>query len=78
MAQWCNPRTLQREQSGGVDSIPGRASVLEGYCKMSRARLALSYICNPSAWCYESQLHIVVSMIILFVITFKRELPQAS
>ena len=29
VAQWCNPLTLQPEQSGGVGSIPGRAPPLE-------------------------------------------------
>ena len=33
MAQWCNPLTLQPEQSGGVRSIPCRARPLERHDK---------------------------------------------
>ena len=40
--QWCNPLTLQPEQSGGVPP-------LERHDKGSRTRLALSYFCNSSA-----------------------------
>ena len=50
VAQWCNPRTLQSEQSGGVGLIPGRAQQLERHDKGSWTRLALSYFCDPSAW----------------------------
>ena len=49
VAQWCNPLTLQSEQSGGVASIPGRAPPLERHDKGSRTRLVLRYICDPSA-----------------------------
>ena len=50
LAQWCNSLTLQPEQSGGVGSRRGRASPLERHDKGSRTRLALSYLCDPSAW----------------------------
>ena len=50
VAQWCNPLTLQPEQSGGVGSKPGRAPPLERHDKGSRTRLALSYFCDPTAW----------------------------
>ena len=50
MAQWCDPLTLQSEQSGGVGSILKRAPPLERHDKESRARLKLSYFCDPSAW----------------------------
>ena len=58
MAQWCNPLTLQPEQSGGVGSRRGRASPLEHHDEGSRTRLALSYFCDPSAWCQKPQLHL--------------------
>ena len=35
MAPWCNPLTLQPEQSGGVGSNPGRAPPLERHDKGS-------------------------------------------
>ena len=47
---WCNPLTLQPEQSGGVGSIPCRAPPLECHDKGSRTRLGLLYFCDPSAW----------------------------
>ena len=50
VAQWCNPLTLQPEQSGGVGSSPGRAPLLERHDKGSRTRLGLLYFCDPSAW----------------------------
>ena len=50
LAQWCNPLTLQPEQSGGVGSRCGRASPLERHDKGSGNRLALSNFCDPSAW----------------------------
>ena len=49
MAQWCNPLTLQPEQSGSVGSKPGRTPPLERHDKGSRTRLALSYFCDASA-----------------------------
>ena len=33
VAQWCNPLTLQSEQSGGVGSIPGGTPPLERHDK---------------------------------------------
>ena len=51
VAPWCNPLTLQPEQSGGVGSSPGRAPPLERHDKGSRTRLGLLYFCDPSAWC---------------------------
>ena len=36
VAPWCNPLTLQPEQSGGVGSSPGRAPPLERHDKGSR------------------------------------------
>ena len=51
VAQWYNPLTLQPVQSEGVGSMPGRAPPLEHHEKGSRTQLALSYFCNPSAWC---------------------------
>ena len=36
VAQWCNPLTLQPEQSSGVGSKPGRASQLERHDKGSQ------------------------------------------
>ena len=50
VAPWCNPLTLQPEQSGGVGSSPGRAPSLERHDKGSRTRLGLLYFCDPSAW----------------------------
>ena len=41
VAPWCNPLTLQPEQSGGVGSNPGRAPPLERHDKGSRNRLGL-------------------------------------
>ena len=49
VAQWCNPLTLQPEQSGGVDLRRGRAPPLERHDKGSRTRLGLSYFCDASA-----------------------------
>ena len=51
VAQWCNPLSLQPEQSGGVDSIPGRALPFECRDKGSWTRLGLSYFCDLSACC---------------------------
>ena len=48
VAEWCNPMTLQSEQSGGVGSIPGRAPTLERRDKGLRTRLAPPYFCDPS------------------------------
>ena len=50
VAPWCNPLTLQPEQSGGVGLYPGRAPPLERHDKGSRTRLGLLYCCDPSAW----------------------------
>ena len=50
VAPWCNPLTLQPEQSAGVGSSPGRAPPLERHDKGSRTRLGLLYFCDPSAW----------------------------
>ena len=50
VAQWCNPLTLQSEQSGGVGSIPSRIPTLENHKMGSQTRSALSYFCNPSTW----------------------------
>ena len=50
VAPWCNPLTLQPEQSGGVGSSPGRAPPLERHDKGSQTRLGLLYLCDPSAW----------------------------
>ena len=41
VAPWCNPLTLQPEQSGGVGSSPGRAPPLERHDKGLRTRLGL-------------------------------------
>ena len=48
VGQWCNPLTLQSEQSGGVGSLPGRTPPLERHDKGLRTRLALShfYACS--------------------------------
>ena len=40
VALWCNPLTLQPEQSGGVSSIPGRAPPFERHDKGSLTRSA--------------------------------------
>ena len=50
VAPWCNPLTLQPEQSGRVGSSPGRAPPLERHDKGSRTQLGLLYFCDPSAW----------------------------
>ena len=50
VAPWCNPLTLQPEQSGGVGLSPGRAPPLERHDKGSQTRLGLLYLCDPSAW----------------------------
>ena len=36
VAPWCDPLTLQPEQSGGVSSIPGRTPPLECHDKRSQ------------------------------------------
>ena len=33
VVQWCNPLTSQAEESGGQDSMPGRAQSLERHDK---------------------------------------------
>ena len=38
VAQWCNPRTLQPEQSGGVISIPDRTQGPHHLSVMARGR----------------------------------------
>ena len=48
--QWCNPLTLELEQSGGVALIFGRTPPFYLHDKGSRTRLALSYFCDYSAW----------------------------
>ena len=50
MAQWCNPVTLQLEQSGGVGSIPSKTPPFERHEKGSRTRLGLFCFYDPSAW----------------------------
>ena len=50
VAPWCNPLTLQSEQSGGVGSNPGRAPPPKRHEKGSWTRLGLFYFCDPSAW----------------------------
>ena len=50
VAPWCNPLTLQPEQSGGVGSNPGRAPPFERHDKGVRTRLGLLYFCDLSAW----------------------------
>ena len=50
VAQWCNPPTLQPDQSGGVGSIPGRNPPHERLDKGSQTRLGLLYFCDPGAW----------------------------
>ena len=50
VAPWCNPLTLQPEQSGGVGSNSGRAPPLEHHDKWSRTRLGLLYFCDASPW----------------------------
>ena len=50
VAQWCNPLTLQPEQSGGVGLKPGRAPPFEHHDKETWTRLALRYFSHPSAW----------------------------
>ena len=50
VAPWCNPLTLQPEQSGDVGSNPGWAPPLERHDKGSRTRLGLLFFCDPSAW----------------------------
>ena len=46
VAQWCNPLTLQPEQSGGVGSKPGKAP--QHHNKGSWPRLVLFY--DPGTW----------------------------
>ena len=46
VAQLCNPSTLQPEQSGRQDSIPGRVPPFERHDKGSQTRLVLSYFCD--------------------------------
>ena len=48
VAQWCNPLTLQPEQTDGVGSKPGRTPPLESHDKESRTRLGLLYFCDIS------------------------------
>ena len=50
VAQWCNPLTLRPEESGRVDSIPGRTPPLERHDMGLRIQSALSYFCNFSVW----------------------------
>ena len=50
VAEWCNPLTLQPEQSGGQSSIPGRPSPLERHDNGSRFLLGLLYFHDPSTW----------------------------
>ena len=50
VALWCNPLTLQPQQSRGVGSNPSRAPPLKCHGKGSRNRLSLLYFCDPSAW----------------------------
>ena len=50
VAKWCNPLTLQPEQSSGVDPKPGRVPPLERHDKGWWTQTALSYFCDPSAW----------------------------
>ena len=50
MVQWCNPRTLQSKQSGGVGLILIMVPLLESHDKESQTQLALGYFCNPRAW----------------------------
>ena len=58
VASWCNPLTLQPEQSGWVGLSPGRAPPLERHDKGLRTRLGLLYFCDPSAWRWKTQLHL--------------------
>ena len=50
ITQWCNPLTLQPEQSGRDGSIPGSAPPLDCHDKGSRTRLGQLYFCDSSAW----------------------------
>ena len=43
VAQWCNPHTLQPEQSDRVGLIPSRGPPLEHHDKESQTQLVLSY-----------------------------------
>ena len=47
---WCNPLTLQPEQSGAVYSNPDRAPPNERHDKGSRNQSGLPYFCDFSAW----------------------------
>ena len=58
---WCNPLTLQPEQSGGVGSSPGRTPPLE-------RRLDLLYFCDPSA-CAEKRNFTFTMVLERFLIT---------
>ena len=49
-ARWCDSLILQSEQLGRVGSIPGKAPPREHDDMGSRTRLALRYLCDPSAW----------------------------
>ena len=49
VALWCNPLTLQPEQSGGVGSKPSRVPPLELHEKGSQTHLALSCCFDPRA-----------------------------
>ena len=50
VVQWCNPLILQPEQSRGVGLIAGRAPPIERHDRSLQTPLALSYLCNLSAW----------------------------
>ena len=50
VAQWCNPLTLQPEQSGGVGWITGGAPPLKCHNKGLQTRLGLLHFCDPSDW----------------------------
>ena len=50
MAPWCNPLTLQPEQSDGVGSISGWALTLECHDKGPKTQSVLTYFCDPSTW----------------------------
>ena len=58
VAQWCNPLTLQPEQSGGVGSIPGRTLLFGRHDKGSWTRLGLRNFYDPNALRCKSQLHL--------------------
>ena len=64
MAQWCNPLTLQPEQSGEVGSRRGRASPLERHDKGSQTQLALGAkpATSPSSSSSSSSYLITISI----------------